>query len=769
MTDLFKADLNTLFLYCIESEARALALSPKEKRLRHKRAYKKAIKGKFTLNIRPVRFNHIGLPRSGKSCFMRRIMGEILNILMAKEKGETFQCSTGIAEAGGQVFIRSMCTSFGTIQSKVWDILKDFGEEASMLNQFIFQAVEDSHSTANDGWWNPVKPVTPSPLKPHVPAGGASSKPKRSKWKGFLSLFDKESSGKSPSKKDMEETFSVINEAMKDDEWDKVKYLLEDLIMLINTDTGGQGEFLDMQASLVLGPSLNLLYRRLVDDLDSLYKTYYTSEEGKSTEKEDSTTTVEETLFQTLASIACFGISFCDGVDMADDKLPGHAHQSKAIFVGTHRDLITKEEFEKKDKKLQQKIRNTEFYGKGIIEFASDNQLMLAVDNMSGDQGEIDSSRKLLEKIIERSFERVAIPASWLMLSLCIRKSGVRTMSLAECEKLAGKLRISAQDLQHALWFLHHYIGVLLYYPDIKSLRDTVICDIQVVYDSASNLIKNTFTFDKVGHQISRQFKEKAQFSLRDVKKAMSGQTDDLLPLEKLVDLLEDRNVLTVIPPVASHGDSTPREQTYFMPCVLHSAQADELVVSNHSDSDPPSLMLHFNCGYVPIGVFPAMITNLVSQHSEDWKMIAKGLRKNRVQFNVGVDRVTLIAHPRFLEIVVSKRAAFTTPTESLCFHVRSVIQSTLDTVTSHLNYHFRMQYKFGFECPIHPGRPREHICILPKRSFNNLECLKDNEPVHLEPHHMVWFSRSTRAHPNSAAFLRHAISDPEMNPGMLK
>ena len=693
-------------------------------------------------------------------------MGEILNILMAKEKGEKFQRSTGIAEAGGQVFIRSMCTSFGIIQSKVWDILKDFGEEASMLNQFIFQAVKESHSTASADS-TPVKsvrPVRPSPSKPYVPAGGASFQPKRPKWKGFLSLFDKKSSGKAPSKKDMEETFSVINEAMKDDEWDKVKYLLEDLIMLINTDTGGQGEFLDMQASLVLGPSLNLLYRRLVDDLDSLYKTYYTSEEGKSTEKEDSTTTVEETLFQTLASIACFGISFCDGNDMTDDELPGHS-QSKAIFVGTHRDLVTEEEFKKKDQELQQKIRNTEFYGKGIIEFASEDQLMLAVDNMSGDQGEIDSSRKLLEKIIERSFKRVAIPASWLMLSLCIRKSGVRTMSLAECKKLGSKLRISAQDLQHALWFLHHYIGVLLHYPDIESLRDTVICDIQVVYDSASNLIKNTFTFDKVGHQISQQFREKAQFSLRDVKKATSGQTDDLLPLEKLVDLLEDRNVLTVIPPVASHGDSTPQELTYFMPCVLHSAQADELVVSDHCDSDPPSLMLRFNCGYVPIGVFPAMITNLVSQHREDWKMIVKGLRKNRVQFNVGVDRVTLIAHPRFLEIVVSKRASFATPTESLCSHVRSVVQSTLDTVTSHLNYHFRMQYKFGFECPIHPGRPREHICILPKESADNLECLKDNEPVHLEPCHMVWFSRNTRVH---SALLHPATSDREMHQGMV-
>ena len=68
---------------------------------------------------------------------------------------------------------------------------------------------------------------------------------------------------KPPSKRDLEETFSVLNEAMKDDQWDKVKFMLDDLILLINTDTGGQAEFLSLQASLVLGPSLNLLYLSL--------------------------------------------------------------------------------------------------------------------------------------------------------------------------------------------------------------------------------------------------------------------------------------------------------------------------------------------------------------------------------------------------------------------------------------------------------------------------------------------------------------------------
>ena len=49
-------------------------------------------------------------------------------------------------------------------------------------------------------------------------------------------------------------------------------------------------------------------------------------------------------------------------------------------------------------------------------------------------------------------------------------------------------------------------------------MKGTVICDIQVVLDSATNLIENTFTFDKVGNAAS----EKA---MGDMKKVLSRHT----------------------------------------------------------------------------------------------------------------------------------------------------------------------------------------------------------------------------------------------------
>ena len=153
------------------------------------------------------------------------------------------------------------------------------------------------------------------------------------------------------------------------------------------------------------------------------------------------------------------------------------------------------------------------------------------------------------------------------------------------------------------------------------------------------------------------------------------------------------------------------------------------------------------------------MITNLVSQQREGWEMIERGIYKNRVQFKVGedLDTVTLISHPRYFEIIISRSSNFRTPTELLCAPVRSTIESTLNTVTLHMNYHFSIGYKFAFECPIHPGR--EHFCVRSSISTRFMECLQDPKekqsvPIADHPKLNVWFSQEQP--PHSSAIRGH-------------
>ena len=551
------------------------------KKLKHKAAYQKVIQQRSIVHICPVRLNHIGLSRSGKSSLCRRLTGQILNLLSTMRAGEKVQRSTGVAEEGGQVIIRDTSSEIGMIRSKVWSLLKDLLEEANMLNQLFYQAASSADPSDDE------QPTC-------EPTQGGDAITESTKVRSFFSSLQNKL-GRKPSKApsvagdddlsgtskiaedDIDEMFSIIGEAMEEDQWDAVQYLLNDIILLIHTDTGGQAEFMDLHASLVQGPSFNLLYSRLVDHLDSHFKVHYINEEGVSTKEKDSTMTAAEVLFQALACIACFSGCFSGGVSAPSEgahKLSAGS-KSKVMFVGTHRDMVTESEFKEKDNLLQQMLKNTEFYDKDIVEFASDDQLMLAVDNWSGDLDEINGIRAVLERVIERSFDKVPIPAAWLMLSLYIRKKGCRTMTLVECERIASKVGISPEELQEALWYLHHRIGVLLYYPEVESLKGTVMCEVQVLFDSAKNLIKNTFTFDKVGKAASDKFREMAQFSLEEVKEALLRHTDDLIPLEKLVELLQHLNILAVI--LTSRADgSTVRN--FFMPCVFEECQSQRLV-----------------------------------------------------------------------------------------------------------------------------------------------------------------------------------------------
>ncbi len=642
--------------------------------------------------------------------------------------------------------IQIQCSDTGTISSE-WLAFEDLPQETAMLSQLIYQAVCSESSASED------PSITPDPV--------TGAKPPNRVVSFFKSLFTRNplASPKASAAdatlcegSNEDDMFSFINEALEAKDWDRVKSSLDDFTLVINTDIGGRAEFLDLQASLVQGPSFNLLFSRLVDELDDQFDEYYTNEEGKSTEKESSVITVEEVLFQALSSIASFTDCFSEEA-LPEASAQEEKSQSKVMFVGTYRDKAKKdEEFKRKDQLLQEKIRNTEFFDKGIVEFAAEDQLMLSVNNMYGEKEEIEEIRRVFEKIIRKNFKKVKIPAAWLLLSLKIRRTRVRTMSLRECEELAGKLKIPPDELQHALWFLHHRIGTLLYYPEVEALKDTVICQMQVVFDSVTDLIKNTFAFDDVGKAVSERFREKAQFSVQDVKTAVSGHT--ILPPEKLVKLLEYLNILTPIPSTPSSEGKSTVQPTYFMPCVLKSARASELSLPSSSKRDPAPLMLRYDCGYVPIGMFPSLITNLVSsQQANGWKMIEEGLRKNKVQFQLGedFDKVTLVSRPRFFEIAVTRQLEESTAsTESLCSHVRSVIQSTLSTVTSRFDYNFSMGYKFGFECPLHPGK--EHLCVLADETADAMLCLQSKKPVAVQPQQKMWFpGKPSSPAPNSS------------------
>ena len=387
--------------------------------------------------------------------------------------------------------------------------------------------------------------------------------------------------------------------------------------------------------------------------------------------------------------------------------------------------------------------------------------MVLPIDNMSGGQGEIKKVQKFLEEGMKEHFQKLSIPASWLVLSLCLRKREERAATLQSVLELAKKLGIPEEEAKLALWFLHHYAGALMYFPNLPELQDTVICDTQIVYDSATNLIVNTFKFGRVSVAASEKFRKKGQFSLGEIRGATAGVSGDYIPLQKLVKLLEHLNIIAALspplPPPPPPPPSTPSastsqslEVTYFMPCVLQSCTHEQLNqwLDSPSESGPLSpapLFVRYRCGFVPIGVFTAMIANLATQKS--LHMIYEGIKKNRVQFRFGRDfeTVTLISQPKFYAAHVLGKAKSQTASQELCSSLRGLLESTLGVVTSHMNYSFHMEYQLSFECPSHPGR--EHLCIVDADAVSPrfmlcLANMEDQEPLEMQSQHLVWFGK---------------------------
>ncbi len=289
------------------------------------------------------------------------------------------------------------------------------------------------------------------------------------------------------------EVYPTYEEATVIEDSEKVQCLLEDVIYLITTDHGGQTEFLDLMSRFLMGPSLNLIFSRLTDPLDKVYKIYTTNEEGVSTNKENSIVTLEEVIFQTLASIACMEATSEENKSAVQSSHLNHTSDnccsSKAMFVGTFKDKVSERQYVHRDKLLRKKIEQTEFFRKGIIEYANEDYITLPVDNRSGTKEEINTTKTKFENCIKKHFGKVHIPCTWLIFNIVLRSKNKRTIAMDECKIIAGNLGIGDTDLQNVLWFLHYRVGSLLYYPKVKGFENIIICDIKV-----SNIVRDVVT-----------------------------------------------------------------------------------------------------------------------------------------------------------------------------------------------------------------------------------------------------------------------------------
>ena len=697
--------------------------SLQDRRSQHKKKYEEFIKHKKTLDMLLVRVVNIGIPRSGKTTFWHRMMDPT-----ARMKDD--EPSTGLIDEQKPVVIKDVKTETGIVTSNEWLILDTKGGYARMLLE-VFSQVDDSLSVleSSPGTYTPseadVTTSSASPADPQADILLADTIPTTPPV--FRSSFN-----------------SFFSKALESDsDWEAVKGKLQDMILLTTADTGGHAEFLDMHAALINGPSFYLLFSRLTDELDKCYKVYYTNEDSTSTKKEDSESTVKEVFFQALSSITCFGNAHRTGQMSSENGSSAklrealESRKSKVMFAGTYGDMVTDNEFKEKDNELHQQIKGTDFY-KNIM-FADDDQMMLKVNNKSGGADEIKKIRAIFKEKIKKFFEPITIPASWFVLSMHIRDHEFSTMTLHECEVLAREINISPEELQTALWFLHHSLGDILYYPE-GALQDIVFCKIQDVYRSVTKLIKKSYTVKYTQHDAAvTAFRNSGVFSLKEIEAA--PEEENSVPRIKLVELLQHLKIITPAP--SALLPNLDMKDPYLMPCMLRNYKGNPIP---SSEGGPVPLLLRFKCGFLPIGIFPALINEMVSQVGElDWEIRPEGgkIFKNRVQFLVGVDVVYLMSHLHCLEIALLPKPS-TKPSVHIYRRVRRDVEKGLQEVVQRMNYNALACYDYAFWCT-ECQNCKNHLAVH-KEATPNVEarmiCSRDSAAAaYLSSRHKMWLS----------------------------
>ena len=711
-------------------------------------AYNEVIEMQGFLDMLFLKMLFVGPPGLGKTTARRRLTGEIVDITSAGERSN--QASTGVIESGHSVFVRNLTSTTAVVTQTEWSAINNLTEEASMLLELIYSNYREqtssqviSKKSSEEKASDPEKDISEkreATVKYETDAHSSPSNPPQ------------QQSRVSEPQRTVPE---MLRTALKSEYWKDIKHHFKDATLLRMEDAGGQPELMDMLPALTIGPGLYLLFCRLIDDLKSHYKVSYlrpsigeSTIPLESTFPVDSTHTVEEVLLTALASVACFN-SYSPSEVTNDEAILSSANEfiassskSIAYIIGTHKDLVTDKQVDEFDQKLQDIVKSTYFFHKNLLQFSSADRMILPIDNMKGGEDEILKIRKFLEESIQKHFKKLRIPVAWLVLSLFLRKRTAKTISMKDCQELAGQFGMSSAETDLALWFLHHHAGFLMYYPKLPKLENTVICDVQIVYDSVSNLIVKTYGFESVGKRAYEKFQKTGQFSLEDIKGATNSVSGDYLPLDQLVELLVHLNIIARI----ENADPQDDRDYYFMPCVLQNAPEEELHIQQSDSLFSTSLMIRYECGYVPLGLFPATIANLVGQKSKGEKWMLKKtdvVKKNKVMFLVGNDftKVTLISRPRFYEVAVENHCYSTDEMHAFCVKLKDTITETLKKVSSNMNYGFSLSPpQISFECPRHPGR--DHLCVIAEGVSNpkNMLCLLEEIPLPLEPKHSMWF-----------------------------
>lgn len=498
------------------------------------------------------------------------------------------------------------------------------------------------------------------------------------------------------------------------------------------SDIGGQPEFQELFPNLIFGPSFFYYVFRADQNLYCKFPVEYLHSSGESMVPFEANITNREAILQFLASIASLGV--LSKPEGKSGPLP------RVLFIATHIDrLKSEDEIANIDQELQKIVKGTQAYRDGIIVFGSESRMLLAVNNLAEDDTDFQKVRSVVERVVTGNDDYlINVPYTWSLFSVTIQHHPDPVIAYETCLEVGRECGITTpEEMNHCLWFLHHQTGTLRFFNDVPEVRGVVFKDPQFLYDSVSDLVIHTFTFEKTrGDKVAvDDFSKKGIFTLTSLKILTADKTN-LLSSSQLIKLLEH---LRIVAPL--------QEDRYFLPCSL--VHAD--IQRNSSTPSFPSFVVAFECGYCPKGLFGALIADLLQSNVKgcyEWKFKEDHIFRNLICFAVGpyLDKFQFSLAPTHITIDVfpTEIGSRSPSLASMCHHVQQHFSRSIVRITERLNYNVKKAaHQLAFLCPSTTCHTASHPAII---SFNKkvpcvLDCPYSRQTLPLPEGCEVWFS----------------------------
>ena len=726
-----------------------------------------SIKKKGTINHTIVHGVIVGPGRSGKNTLMSRLMGN------GPPEADSISPSTGVLENIVKVEVKKLCTVATAVSNLEWKKLK-YDEEALEL---IMTTARYHSVTTTVSKPIAVKYIIKEHKEKSLPDFATAKSPlpnskatlagtKQSTKYKILQLFKKlkrfktRKSEQRPicnyeeEQKDAVvyapevEPVDIFKQAVKLRGMDALREHLESSWSLYLTNTGGQIEFQEHLPLLVCGPSIFFVTFPLHYDLEKPYDVRYEYPDGR-VETYKSPATLLEELLQTLATINAS--NFTSGQQRDSEE----AIKPKIFFVGTHRDCLpedtAEEMIEKKDKLLQNYVRQTSLFKQDSIQFAETTEkLIFTVNNLSNEDDEFQKIRSAVQKTVERNEFTIECPSSWLILSLILRAKhkSDQVLSFDKCFSIAQECGITdRKELNQALSFIHSRLGLVRYF-NTEDLNALVVIDPQILFDKITDLIVKTFTSDNVNIKVTEieDFRQRGIIPVAIMKEITNKSSpDSKLPFIWLTKLLNYLRIAALF--TDSDGDK------YFFPSALCHAPELHFNQPSPSDSRPP-LLVGFKSGFCPRGIPGALIKYLMTNEMESkrsWNIIPNKIFKNQVSFAIQAHEIiTLKILPTHLEMCCESETDSTEAasaevnskinelTKKTCEMAYVQIKKGMSTVTSQCN---ECNYSFGFYCTLTICQAHKHPAQLEWDGKNpfKLVCKITNKRGSLPKGYEIW------------------------------